>query len=325
MTGNPPARPAHHLLAHRPRHPSPRARTPRDPVPDDPTPRAPATGRATTGRPMTGGATTGRPMSGRPMTGRRMTSHSLVRLPSRGWTALAAGLLGPLATALILVPFRTDLSHTNAALILVVVVVAVAALGSRTAGALAALSATAWFDFFLTRPYQGFGMTDSTDIGTAALLLVVGLIVSQLAARARRLEVITVTDAGYLARIHETADLAGSSTSPDAVVDHVRGQLIELLGLRACRFEFGTLLGHPARLEPDGCVTVGRKRWDIDGRGWPDGETELRTYAGGHYVGRFMLTPGPGAVPPLQARLVAVALADRTGGALDTTGRTTDA
>jgi hypothetical protein len=33
-----------------------------------------------------------------------------------------------------------------------------------------------------------------------------------------------------------------------------------------------------------------------------------------------MLTPGPGPVPSLQARLVAVTLADQTGVALDITG-----
>ncbi|WP_369261125.1 DUF4118 domain-containing protein [Streptomyces sp. R35] len=68
--------------------------------------------------------------------------------PVRDRLALAAALAGPIPVALALVPFRTDLSRTNAALILVVVVVAVAAIGSRAAGALAALSAAAWFDFF---------------------------------------------------------------------------------------------------------------------------------------------------------------------------------
>ncbi|MGW7041373.1 DUF4118 domain-containing protein [Streptomyces avermitilis] len=244
--------------------------------------------------------------------------------PIRDRLALVAGLVGPFLVALALVPFRTDLSRTNAALILVVVVVAVAALGSRTAGVLAALSAAAWFDFFLTRPYQTFDITASADIETAALLLIVGLIVSQLAARARRLEVITVTDAGYLARIHETADLAQSAKSADAVVDHVRRQLTELLGLRGCRFEYGTLLGHPPRLEQDGSVVMGRRHWDVDAGGWPDGEIELRTYGNGHYLGRFMLTPGPDPVPPLQARLVAVTLADQTGAALDAAGPARD-
>ncbi|TKA01704.1 histidine kinase, partial [Actinacidiphila oryziradicis] len=34
--------------------------------------------------------------------------------------------------------------------------------------------------------------------------------------------------------------------------------------------------------------------------------------------GRFMMQPTPGAVPPLQARLVAATLADQVGAALDT-------
>ncbi|WP_328544120.1 DUF4118 domain-containing protein [Streptomyces europaeiscabiei] len=244
--------------------------------------------------------------------------------PLRDRLALAAGLVGPFLVALALVPFRTDLSRTNAALILVVAVVAVAALGSRVAGVLAALSATAWYDFFLTRPYQTFDINASGDIETAVLLLIVGLIVSQLAARARRLEVITVTDADHLRRIHETAALAQSANSADTVVDHVRGQLTELLGLRACRFEYGTLMGRPPRLEQDGNIAVGRRRWDVDAGGWPDGEIELRTYGNGHYLGRFMLTPGQGAVPPLRARLVAVTLADQTGAALDTAGPVQD-
>jgi len=54
---------------------------------------------------------------------------------------------------------------------------------------------------------------------------------------------------------------------------------------------------------------------------WPQGEIELRTYGNGHYLGRFIADPGTGPrTPPLQARLVAVTLADRTGAALDTPG-----
>ncbi|MDX3758011.1 DUF4118 domain-containing protein [Streptomyces sp. AK02-04a] len=177
--------------------------------------------------------------------------------PPRDRIAAAGALLGPFLVALALVPFRTDLSNTNAALILVVMVVAVAAVGNRITGALAALSAAAWFDFFLTEPYERFTMTETDDIETAVLLLAVGLIVSQLAVHARRLEVVTVTDADHLHRIHETADLARTSRSADPVVEHVRRQLIELLGLRTCRFEYGTLMGRPPRLEQDGSVAVG--------------------------------------------------------------------
>ncbi|MEE1772251.1 DUF4118 domain-containing protein [Streptomyces sp. JV185] len=241
--------------------------------------------------------------------------------PLRDRVAVAAALVCPPAVGALLVPFRTDLTSTNAALILVVAVVAVAAIGSRVAGALAALSAAVWFDFFLTVPYQRFAIDKREDIQTAVLLLVVSLVVSQLAARARRLQVVAITDAGHLAAIHDTAQLARSTTSPDAVVDHVRGELTRLLGLKGCRFEYGTLLGHPPRLEQDGDVVVGRRTWDVERRGWPQGEIELRATGNGHYYGRFMLAPAPGAEPAsLQARLVAATLADQAGAAMATVG-----
>ncbi|MFI1064552.1 hypothetical protein ACH4TC_22005 [Streptomyces spororaveus] len=62
-----------------------------------------------------------------------------LRAPLAGVAALVA----PFAVALALVPFRTDLSATDEALTMVVVVVAVAALGTRAAVALAAQAGTA--------------------------------------------------------------------------------------------------------------------------------------------------------------------------------------
>jgi hypothetical protein len=197
--------------------------------------------------------------------------------------------------------------------VLVVAVVAVAAIGNRWAGALAAVSAAAWFDFFFTLPYYRFTISQSADIKTAVLLLAVGAAVSQLAARARRLQVLAITDARYLAEIHETAELALSARSPDVVVDHVRAQLVDVLDLAGCRFEYGSLLGHPPRLEQDGSVMVGRHRRDVEDGGLPAEEIELRTIANGQYLGRFMLRPKPASRPSLQARLVAVTLADQAG------------
>lgn len=240
---------------------------------------------------------------------------------TRDGTAIVAAVVVPLGVAAVLVPFRGSFSNTNAALVLVVVVVAVAAIGNRLAGALAALSAAVWFDFFLTVPYERFTITRSADVTTAVLLLAVGLAVSQLAARARRLQIIAITDAGYLAQIRDTAELAQSSTGPDTVVAQVRDQLIGLLQLSGCRFEYGSLLGHPPRLEQDGTVVSGRTRWDVDRLGLPNEEVELRTFAGGRFLGRFMMRPAPGAAPSLQARLVAVTLANQVGAVLSTSSR----
>jgi len=214
------------------------------------------------------------------------------RYPTRDRAAIAAALIAPLAAAAILLPFRGSWSNTNAALLLVVVVVAVAAIGNRIAGAIAAIGAAAWFDFFFTMPYYRFTILHASDITTFVLLLAVGVAVSQLAARARRLKVLAITDARYLAQIHETAALAQTARSAEAVIDHVRAQLTGLLGLADCRFEYGMLLGHPPRLDPDGTVRAGYGRWNVEESGLPLEEVELRVFGNGQYYGRFMLTPG---------------------------------
>jgi len=243
------------------------------------------------------------------------------RYLTRDNAAILAALVAPLAAAAILLPFRANWPNTNVALLLVVVVVAVAAIGNRCAGALAAVSAAAWFDFFFTRPYERFSIRSSADATTAVLLLVVGVAVSQLAARARRLRVITITDAGYLAQIHETAAMTTSATVPDDVARHVVQQLIPLLDLQECRFQYGTLLGHPPRLEPDGTVMTSYGHRDVELAGLPQEEIELRVYGSGRYYGRFMMKPKPGAKPSLQARLVAVTLADQAGRAFSDSER----
>ncbi|MGC0417095.1 DUF4118 domain-containing protein [Embleya sp. AB8] len=241
----------------------------------------------------------------------------MTRYPQRDRLAMLAAVLAPVAVAGVVAPFRAHFAAANVALCMVVVVVAVAANGHRLAGAVAALSATVWFDFFFTRPYESFSITRSADAQMAVLLLLVGLAVSQIAARARRLQVVVITDAEHLARIRDIAEAARSSGSPDAVVDAVKAQLITLLDLRGCRFEYGTLIGRPPRLEQDGSVTVGARTWDVERRGLPAEEIELRVYRGGHFHGRFLLEPRPGAVPSRQARLVAVTLADQVGASFE--------
>ena len=104
----------------------------------------------------------------------------------RDTVAVFAGLLAPLALAAVLVPFRGSFPNTDAALALILVVVAVAANGYRLAGILAAVSAAAWFDFFLTRPYERFAITRRADIETTVLLLVIGVAVTEIAVWGRR-------------------------------------------------------------------------------------------------------------------------------------------
>jgi hypothetical protein len=235
------------------------------------------------------------------------------RYLTRDRVAIAAALAVPLAGAAILLPWRSSWPNTNVALLLVVTVVAVAAGGNRVAGALAAVSAAVWFDFFFTVPYERFSIAHSSDVTTFLLLLAVGVAVSQLAARARHLKRVTIEDAGYLARIVDSAALTQTAGSPDAVIQHVSRELVGLLDLRDCRFEYGMLIGHPARLEADGRVLTRHGYYPVDEAGLPKDELELRTFTNGQYCGRFMMRPNPGARPSQRARLVAVTLADLAG------------
>jgi len=239
-----------------------------------------------------------------------------LRAVGRDRAAMLAGLLAPLAVAALLIPWRTDVPNTDAALILVVVTVAVAANGHRAAGVLAAASSAAWFDFFLTQPYEHFTITRRTDLETTLLLLAVGIAVTEIAVRARRDHTHLVTETAYVTALHTTAELIVSGRSAPAVTEHVAAYLNAVLNLQACRYEEGVFLGHPPRLETDGSLTRAGARWDLDRLGLPGGEFELLVRGGGHVFGRFMLTGQPATAPSLDARLVAVALADLLGASL---------
>ena len=222
----------------------------------------------------------------------------MTRYLTRDRIAILAALAAPLAAAAILLPFRASWSNTNVALLLVVVIVGVSAIGNRAAGALAAVGSAVWFDFFFTLPYYRFTIRSSDDVTTAVLLLVTGLAVSQLAARARRLQVVAITDEGYLVQIHDTAALGQTARSPDAVVDHVRDQLIGLLDLESSRFEYGSLLGHPPRLEPDGTITMtGHARWDVEQRGLPGARSSCGPSAAASTTAGSCSSPSPAPSP----------------------------
>ena len=138
---------------------------------------------------------------------------------TRDRSALLAALVGPLTLAAVLTPWRESFAHTDAALALVLVVVAVAANGDRLAGVVAALSAGVWFDFFLTAPYERFVINDRSDIETTVLLLLVGVAVTELAVWGRRQQAEASRQAGYFAGIQDAADAVATGTSPTMVID----------------------------------------------------------------------------------------------------------
>lgn len=234
-------------------------------------------------------------------------------------TALALAVAGPWLVGAALVPFRDQVARTNAALVLVVVVVAVAALGSRAGGTVAALSAGACFDFLFTRPYQSLRISGRDDLETALLLVVVGLAVSELAFRGLRHRARAVRSAGYLEGIRTALEAVADDVPADVLVRRVGDRLVAVLGLVGCRFEPGPApaLGRHPRLRRDGEVEVEGAVCDIRHFGLPvDRPIELPVGTGPSTAGRFWLQAGPGCRPGPAERLVAVALADRAAAAL---------
>lgn len=247
--------------------------------------------------------------------GRALGDAGLVDASSwsfRDKAAVVAGLVLPLAVAGFLVPVRTSLPNTDAALVLVAVIVAIAANGHRLAGILGAASAALWFDFFLTRPYERLTITHRGDVETTVLLLLVGAAVTELAVRGRRQRVVAVSDGAYLAAIGATTDLVASGASAQTVSELVSAQLNSLLGLRGCRFERTSFGGLP-RLEADGRLRWGAGYWDLDQYGMPDKPVELLALSHGRAYGRFVLDPAPGTLAALAARQVAAILGSQVG------------
>ena len=237
---------------------------------------------------------------------------------TRDRIALAAGLGVPFIVCAVLSLFRDSFANTDAALVLVLTIVAVAANGFRLAGLLAALSAALWFDFFLTEPYGGFAIGGREDVETTVLLLAVGMAVTEVAVWGRRKAARASETAGYLAGIQAATESVSAGT-PGHVVSDVSHQLVDVLGLTACRFERGVAgLGQPARLRHDGEVERDHHVWDVDRRGLPvDVDIELLVETHGRLKGRYLMHAADGSRPSQTQRLVAVTLAGQVGQSID--------
>lgn len=223
----------------------------------------------------------------------------------------------PFAAAAALIPLRDRLDNTNLALLLVIAVVAFAATGRRPAAILAALSAASGFNVFHTRPYLSLRIESSDDLETAALLLVVGLIVGELAVRGRRARATVAQGRHDLAALHDMGALVATGEDPNYVLMATASELTHRLGLLDCRYE-STPQG--AKILPvidrDGVVMWGPTRWDPSQWGMPSDGAAIEVWSHGAPRGRFVLH-APLSVPFSREQLAqAAALVDLAGASL---------
>ncbi len=227
---------------------------------------------------------------------------------------LAVG--GPLVLSALLGVVRDDVDRAPAVLALVLVVVAVAAVGDRLAGVLAALAATAGFDVFLTQPYLSLVIVHPADVELAVALGVVGLSVSELALRGRRAHAASARREGYLSGVAALLDLPEGSTGED------RGQALaravaEVVGVDRVRWSAGPPDRRDAVVEDDGTLVVDGQVLRPARDGLPtDREVCLLARHDGEVVGFVALTAASRVVRPSEEQLRVAALLVRVAGHL---------
>jgi K+-sensing histidine kinase KdpD len=232
---------------------------------------------------------------------------------------VAVGIPAAVGVGALLALARDVFDQTEAALILMIVVVAVAALGGRAAGVITALAAVISFDFFHTQPYLSLAIDSRDDVETTILLLVAGVLVGTLASSGRRARHLASDARSEINRIHRVAEVAASGADVATVIRTAQDELRALLTLRVCRFEAIPFedddvrrprLGRNGSIERQPMVRFARTGHRA-GFELPDQGVDLPVLARGLEIGRFVLIPSPGVPASLEERVVAVAIADQ--------------
>ena len=234
---------------------------------------------------------------------------------------LAVGLPVVVAVGALMATARPLFSSTNAALVLMIVVVVMAVIGGRTAGIITALCAVLSFDFFHTEPYLSLRINSRDDVETTILLLIAGLIAGTVATAGRSARRRAGVASTEIRRIHRVAEAAVSGRPADEVIHVAQDELCSLLRLERCRFEVAVLppfprLGRSGALQPLPHVSYAATNDGRSGFELPRDGVELPVLVRGQQIGRFVLLPTPGEGTTLEERMVAVAIADQVGAVL---------
>jgi K+-sensing histidine kinase KdpD len=220
-------------------------------------------------------------------------------------------VVAPLAVAALLELVVDMVTNSASALVLVLVVVGAAATGDRLAGVLAALSAAVGFDVFLTRPYFQLRIDAVEDAELAALLLLVGLAVSELASWGIRQSRSANEQAGFVQGALESALLASGSIDTADGLARASDGIRKVLGVEAVDFVYGEHDAGAAVLHQDGTVRRRGKDVAVAADGLPGGGhayTAIPIAHNGAQVGYFRVTSPTRTVRPSREQLRVAAL-----------------
>jgi len=184
------------------------------------------------------------------------------------------------------------------------IIVTVAALISRAAAITTAVAAALTFNFFHTEPYHSLRIHDPGDVVIVALLLGLGVAISDVTGWIRRRE--------RFARQHAIADQAASQVLHLLEVDRpiteiwppLASSLLDELSFATCRFVSGTDIQLSIVADSHGRDTEGQATFVLPAAG-----AAVPIHSAGHTVGFLVITPQRGHTALTVRRSVVLALA----------------
>jgi Domain of unknown function (DUF4118) len=225
-----------------------------------------------------------------------------------GRVAFAFGTIGAVLIAGLLSHVRDDVGSANVALALACVVVA-AALAGRLAGAATAITAAIAYDYFHTQPYNSLRVNTARDTVTIGLLLLIGLVVSEMSAWRRRARAAASRQTIAARRLEQLSALLADGADIDRMWPEVRSALIDTLHLSDCRFEPGPDPPQPV-LPRSGALAGTTMQYGVGGFRLPAEGASIPVTFGGRTLGHLVVIPDRRSGSALDARQAAIAFAD---------------
>ena len=237
-------------------------------------------------------------------------------LDGEGAAWAMTGLLSSLVVGALVEPFRDRIGLENVVILYLAIVIACAAIGGRTAGLVAALSAALSYNFFFTAPYYSLRIGSAEQGLTVLALFVAGLLAAVSGRSRRRTRITEEQEEAAILLLETVARAAAEGGKADLVAAEGIQAMLDA-GLVQVRRD-----GHvtaeageaaapdPAaltRLDPDGRMPPGtRLRVRTGGIALPARGVVLPLARAGTEVGALVVVPGPDRG---LARTVRVALA----------------
>lgn len=203
------------------------------------------------------------------------------------------------------------MNASGAALVLVLSVVAAAATGDRAAGLLAAVSAAAAFDYFLTVPFYSFTMSYRDDVQLAVALVLVGLAVTEIALWGQRQQRAAARRDGYLRGLLRVNEVAESTADPAQRRAAVAAAITEILAADRCEWVDGSPHWNDAVVGHDGVVQRSGSLLRVEQSGLPTDGWTVIPVAATEGAGYFRIAAATHVLRPTREQLRVAYLAAR--------------